>query len=307
MPLKSNKLSRKSSKKSTLPGSAEESNSAVYAEKAMTSNPIDESSSESESESGLKQSIRKQLTKKNTLEPLVQTLLNSILSNPQVLESLVDAIFVSIFDKIKEDLVPQIKQDVHDSVCIDIAHNKATVADLNSEIQHLKRDKATIKQQLDDSEQYSRRNCLLLHGVPEQGGEDTTITSLNHINTNLQLSLTVDQIERTHRLGRPRPISSDDETTDRKKRNQKPRPIILKFVSYTQRAAVYRNKKKFKNSGMMITESLTASRMEIMRTAISMTKSGDIMSVWSQDGRITIINNNEKKVNITKLSDLDSV
>ena len=44
--------------------------------------------------------------------------------------------------------------------------------------------------QMDNQEQYSRRNCLLLHGVPESKGEDTTPTSIQQLNGKLKCSLT---------------------------------------------------------------------------------------------------------------------
>ena len=36
--------------------------------------------------------------------------------------------------------------------------------------------------QVDEQEQYSRRNCLLIHGVEENQNENTDILSINIIN-----------------------------------------------------------------------------------------------------------------------------
>ena len=80
------------------------------------------------------------------------------------------------------------------------------------------RDNDALRDELDSQEQYSRRNCLLLHGVPETDA-DTTAAALGIIDRNLNIKLPRNTIDRSHRLGR--------DTGE-----GKPRPIILKFVSF---------------------------------------------------------------------------
>ena len=78
------------------------------------------------------------------------------------------------------------------------------------------------------------RNCLLVHGIPKEKAESTDGIVLNAINEYLEERLTVVDIERTHRLGKP-------------KQNKKtPRPIIIKFVRYNCRRRVFLNKKSLK-------------------------------------------------------------
>ena len=48
----------------------------------------------------------------------------------------------------------------------------------------------------------------------------------------------------------------------------------------------------------MITESLTATRMSILRAALAMVKTGALKSTWSQDGKITVFIEANKKVTI---------
>ena len=68
---------------------------------------------------------------------------------------------------------------------MDIEANKTKTNSLQAEIQQLKAGKSDLESQLDTQEQYTRRNCLLLHGVPEIKGDDTTTESLKKINTQL--------------------------------------------------------------------------------------------------------------------------
>lgn len=84
-------------------------------------------------------------------------------------------------------------------------------------------------------EQYSRRNCLKITGIPEEKNENTDTLAPNVFN-NLVLKentekISVKDISRSHRVGKYDP-------------RRKPRDIIVKFTSYRDRAKVYGNKKK---------------------------------------------------------------
>ena len=65
---------------------------------------------------------------------------------------------------------------------------------------------------------------------------------------NMGIDLLVNGIDRTQLIGKPSP--------------QKKRPIIVQFVRYIDRRKVFSNKKKLKDFGIFITESLTARRIE---------------------------------------------
>ena len=83
--------------------------------------------------------------------------------------------------------------------------------------------------QVDEQEQYSRRNCLLIHGVEENQNEDTDILSINIINEHLGLDIQPSDIDRTHRIG--------NKNITRKKG----RAIIIKFIRYNTRKKVFMN------------------------------------------------------------------
>ena len=54
-----------------------------------------------------------------------------------------------------------------------------------------------IYNQLDDLEQYSRRNCILLHGIPKQDDENTDDLVLRFILDQLHVDLDDFEIDRT--------------------------------------------------------------------------------------------------------------
>lgn len=92
---------------------------------------------------------------------------------------------------------------------------KTTMDELNSTTNKLKEHCNTM-------EQYSRRNCLRIFGVPENTNEDTTQLILEIAKKKLNITTEESYIDRTHRIG-PR---SD---------GKRPRAIIAKFTSYRAR------------------------------------------------------------------------
>ena len=105
------------------------------------------------------------------------------------------------------------------------------IKDLREEVSFLKNEHEQLKSDVENQEEYSRRNCLVVHGIPEEQGEGTDSIVLNAINEHLEEELTEDDIEHTHRIGKP-------------KQNKKtPRPIIIKFVRYNCRRRIFLNRK----------------------------------------------------------------
>ena len=141
---------------------------------------------------------------------------------------------------------------------------------LPNEVSFLKERIDLLEKTSDDSEQYSRRNCLLVHGVEEQEQENTDNIVLNVIKEHLDIELSVKDLDRSHRIGKNNSKS-------------KCRPIVVKFISYNDRRKIFDNKKRFKGTGVSITESLTAERMRQLKNARD--QSG-FNNVWSIDGRI---------------------
>jgi len=80
-------------------------------------------------------------------------------------------------------------------------------------------------------EQYSRRNCLLIHGIPHVKGEDTEKVVLNFLKKKLDIEMEDDSIDRSYRL--------KSMTTTK----NKPKPIIVKFVTHNDKDWVYYNNK----------------------------------------------------------------
>ena len=164
--------------------------------------------------------------------------------------------------------------------------NSINEAIIKSLEEKLKSKSTELEIMIDDNSQYSRRNCLLLHGVPENDNENIDKILHETLNDEATLDLgisVVDVIDRAHRLGKP--------SKGRVTRNNKPkvRPIIIKFTSYRTRRAVFSSKKHLKGTGVVITESLTHRRYKLLQAAQE--KYG-FKSTWSSDGKIMAYVNN---------------
>ena len=128
------------------------------------------------------------------------------------------------------------------------ARKKNEIKKLNENVSALTERSKVLEGNIDQQEQYSRRNCLLIHGVEENSNEDTDKLALNIINNDLEIDLTETAIDRTHRIGDP------------KKKKKKVWPIIVKFDWYYYRKQVFSKKKHLKGKSISITESLTSFR-----------------------------------------------
>ena len=108
------------------------------------------------------------------------------------------------------------------------------IKELKSELSDLNISVKNLENQLDYQEQYSRRNCILIHGLTETQDEKTDDISLRTINEHLKVELPEKKLDCTHRIRNPKSI------------NKRPRPIIVKFARCNTRRKVFVNKKFLK-------------------------------------------------------------
>ena len=58
--------------------------------------------------------------------------------------------------------------------------------------------------QEDDQAQYSRRNCLLFHGIKEEKGEDTDCIIINTVKEEMDIEMFPNDLDRSHHIGNPK-------------------------------------------------------------------------------------------------------
>lgn len=263
---------------------------------------------------------------------LTQQVSDIIMNDPSIMKSIVSAVSQLIVEKIVEsdevvekiknkvtkdttflesvtkklyDKQDTMKQELYDSVSHDYAQLTYKHEKLEKAFEILSRKHSDLEWEIDSLEQYGRRNCLLFHNIPEprlvgKQRENTDNTVLSIIKEKLELDLDTNDFDRSHRLGRKGFIPPGGEQNADGVAT-KPRPIIVKFISYNVRSEVFRHKRALKGSGLGITESLTQKRLELYK---SVSKHANVLTVWTQDGRITCLLKSNKKVIIDSTKDL---
>ena len=147
--------------------------------------------------------------------------------------------------------------------------------------------------QINELEQYSRRNCVRITGVKEENHESCSQLVTNIATRKLETEITPTDIDRAHRLGPKR--------TDGKER-----AMIVKFTTYDARTRFIRARRKLKGSSIVIREDLTKANQELL---LKVKGHQTVKSAWSHDGRIIALiakDGREYRKRISKLFELDN-
>lgn len=166
-----------------------------------------------------------------------------------------------------------------------LEENTRVISELKDALVEKDKTIGVLESKIDDLEQYQRRQCLRVFGVSETDGEDTDKLAID-VAKKIGVDLSVNDIDRSHRIGR--------------KETDRPRPVIVKFVSYRKRNELFRSKKNLRGTGIVIREDLTKKRHALLQEAI--TKFG-LKNVWTQDGAI-IVKIGDTKRRVTQRADL---
>ena len=214
------------------------------------------------------------------VESVTSCIIDKILKNEETLKTISTTIFES--EEFKS-MAEKSRQEIFDGVTFDMTKSES----IETHNIALKENIKKLKEEIDNLEQYSRRNCILIHGVKESNKEVTDDLAREIFNTKLHLDVNVQDLDRSHRIGRKTP--------------GKTRPIIVKFATYNRRREVFSTKKNLKGSKITITESLTSNRLELLHLC-----KGDenVETVWSSDGRIICLLKDGSTAVVEKHDDL---
>ena len=192
-------------------------------------------------------------------------------------------------DDIKEALIEAMKENVLQELLK--AHVREAVAEAvaakDDEIRELREELEDTKVRLNDLEQYSRRLCLNVTGVPEKSNEDT-----NEIVMDLAKMAGVDvaprDIDASHRVGSPR--------------QGKVRAIIVRFSHFTARQKLYNARRELRKPrqvggstvsaetahGVFISDNLTRDNQLILYKARQLKKDQKLSAAWSDVGKVKV-------------------
>ena len=177
-----------------------------------------------------------------------------------------------------------------------VAERDATIEELQGEVRQL-------RLQTDALEQYGRRSSLRITGISEDQ-EDTTKAVVDLANEVLELDppLQEQDIDVSHRLNKPRNAPEGE-----------PRPIIVRFMTRTDRYRVISERKTLKKYNednrkkIYINEDLTTYRARLFKTTRSLQARKYFKQAWTYNGNIKVTTQNGVVKPISTIDDIKSI
>lgn len=215
---------------------------------------------------------------------------------PQEEMEKLSSLLVTTFQDQIEHLVGQIVSGVTAKLNEKINQLELANSELRNENANFRSKIQDIEEKLDEHEQYSRRNNIRVSGVAETKGEITDDVVLDICN-NIGADITVNDIDRSHRVGKPKESGS------------KPRDIIVKMCSYRSRQKIMLQRSTLKvkgHGGVYINEDLTRKRSYLLYKSRELVRSRHLLSAWSADGNILVKDNKSKIHRVQSENQLDN-
>lgn len=177
--------------------------------------------------------------------------------------------------------------------------------ELKQENVNLKAKITSLESRLEDAEQYSRSNTVEIFGVPE-GKDEDTYGVVQNICVALDLTLTRENIDVCHRLGRPG--SGKD---------GRPRGIIVKFLRREDKNKLLAKRKVKRNFStqhlgfeqpaepVYINENLSPGRRKLYVAAREAKKTKNYTYLWVQNGNILM--RKDQGTSVVRIASMDDL
>lgn len=167
-----------------------------------------------------------------------------------------------------------------DGLFASVEEVKAENPNLKSKVEHLTNENAALKTSVKNLEQYSRKNDVIINGIPKVENEEVT-EIVYKVADALGVQLNEYDICNAHRLYAP-----EDKTP----------AIIVKLNSTIKKTNLIVKSKQIKLHGkalgltpafpIYINEHLTKETLSLLNKAIDLKKRGLIVSAWTKDGKV---------------------
>ncbi|KAK3082439.1 hypothetical protein FSP39_021807 [Pinctada imbricata] len=159
-------------------------------------------------------------------------------------------------------------------------------------VQRLSDENKRLQRKVDELEMYSRRSCVRVFGVPEEN-KDTDAVVMT-IAKKLDVPLEKSDLVVSHRVGKSDP--------------SKPRPIIARISNYNARHSLIKGSKNLSKvdgmQGWSVNQELTKARSKVAYEARQLVKAKIAKSTFIWDGKIFVVDHNERKHLLVCLDDL---
>lgn len=150
----------------------------------------------------------------------------------------------------------------------------------------LKKQVTTLENRIEDLENYSRRNCIEIQGIPEEKGENVTDV-VKKVGEALGVKIADDMIDACHRVGG-------------RTGEKRPRGIILKLVRRTDKDTIMRKRQERKrdfstrhlgmssDTPVYLNDSLSPSRRRLLGRARQLKIEKAYKYLWLRNGNILL-------------------
>lgn len=149
-----------------------------------------------------------------------------------------------------------------------LAEKEKDISNLRQSMDNLKKENTELHCQLNDNENYQRRENVRISGIPEASSENPIKTACKFF-ADKGFNVSEKELHVAHRIG--------------KRNSGKPRTIIVRFFNRNMRDRVIRERKKLKGSGMTISEDVSNLSM---RTLVRVQRSQGIVNSWIWNGQV---------------------
>ena len=203
--------------------------------------------------------------------------------DPEFIEHLREAVLAPVIRQVVSEAVA-LREEALSELRSEMA---AEIEKRDDQIRKLRGEVRAAKEGLNELEQYSRRNCLLISGIPE-GERESTDQLVMDVAKAAGVTVTRADIDRSHRIG-PR-------------RSGKTRQIIVKMTSYNKREELYQSRKDLRSgrvqkhpvltaavlSRSFISENLTQQNQKTLFVARQLKRKGIIARAWTDNCRMKV-------------------
>ena len=186
------------------------------------------------------------------------------------------------------------------------------ISSLKNEVAELRCLAIQNKHDINELEQYSRRDCLEIRGVPLPDLESTDAAVVKMAEC-IDVEIEENDMSTSHRL------PTRKKTSSQSKRPEQPPAIIVKFISRDKRDELYRARSKLKNltsadlgyrgtaNKLFISESLTRYNKELFGKCLEARRRLGYKFIWTQQGRIYLRKEyNDPVIHVASMSDIDT-
>ena len=222
---------------------------------------------------------------------------------------------------VKNLLKTEINQLVKQEVQIATNHLTRKIVSLQKSNDDLATQVRDLNGKVDDLEQYGRRMCIRISGIPEMQNENVNNLVMK-VAGDIGANVTRHDIDRAHRVGRKDDsniignVGEDDDITDEQaaetavKTQIKSRDVIVKFTNSNARLEFLKGRKVLREikSKVFINEDLTATRMKLAFQCrdLKRDRKSSVSKTWVFGGNVYVQDKGGAKYKILTLADLAS-